>query len=270
VLNGSVNPKGTATNAAFQYGLSTSYETQTPLLAVGKGTSTVKVSQPISGLQANAVYHYRLVAFGAATVPGADHTFKTGKVPLSLTITTSPNPVPFATPLTVSGTLSGSENAGRQLLLKANPFPYLGIFTKLGPPAVTSATGSYSFFVPALLENTQLLVSMVAAQRVISPVVAENVAVRVALHVRRTRRRGFVRLYGSVTPAEVGAQVGFELVRPGRTSLIVSGTRVKAATPTVSRFSRIVRIRHRGLYRALVRISDGAHVSDHSAPVLIR
>jgi len=46
---------------------------------------------------------------------------------------------------------------------------------------------------------------------------------------------------------------------------------VKAGTPTVSRFSRVVRIRHRGLYRALVKVSnDGAHVSNYSAPILIR
>jgi hypothetical protein len=31
-----------------------------------------------------------------------------------------------------------------------------------------------------------------------------------------------------------------------------------------------VRLRHRGLYRALVKISDGAHVSSYSAPILIR
>jgi hypothetical protein len=37
---------------------------------------------------------------------------------------------------------------------------------------------------------------------------------------------------------------------------------VKAGTPTVSHFSRVVRIRHRALYRALVKISnDGSHVS---------
>jgi hypothetical protein len=46
----------------------------------------------------------------------------------------------------------------------------------------------------------------------VSPVVLENVAVRVAFHVRRARRRGFVRLYGTVAPAEVGALVGFQLL----------------------------------------------------------
>ena len=94
---------------------------------------------------------------------------------------------------------------------------------------------------------------------VASPVVLENVAVRVSFHVRRARRRGFVRLYGTVAPAEVGALVGFQLLRPGR-SVNEGGTAVTAGTATVSRFSAVVRLPHRGLYRALIKVSnDGAH-----------
>ena len=102
-----------------------------------------------------------------------------------------------------------------------------------------------------------------------SPVVLESVAVRVSFHVRRARRHGYVRLYGTVAPAEAGALVGFQLLRPGR-SVNEGGTVVKAGTATVSRFSRIVRLRHRGLYRALVKIDNGAHVSNYSEPILIR
>ena len=104
-----------------------------------------------------------------------------------------------------------------------------------------------------------------------SPVVVESVAVRVSFHVRRAHRRGYVRLYGTVAPAEVGALVGFQLLQPGK-SINEGGTAVKPGTATVSRFDRTVRIRHRGLYRALVKVSsnDGAHVSNYSEPILIR
>jgi hypothetical protein len=101
-------------------------------------------------------------------------------------------------------------------------------------------------------------------------VVLEGVAVRVSFHVRRAHRRGFVRLYGTVAPAEVGALVGFQRLVPGGRTVNQGGTVVKAGTPTVSQFSRVVRVRRTGLYRALVRISDGAHVSNYSAPVLVR
>jgi len=99
--------------------------------------------------------------------------------------------------------------------------------------------------------------------------VLERVAVRVSFDVRRARRRGYVRLYGTVAPAEVGALVGFQLLTPGK-SVNEGGTVVKAGTASVSSFSRIVRLRHRGLYRALVKINDGAHVSNYSTPILVR
>ncbi len=41
-------------------------------------------------------------------------------------------------------------------------------------------------------------------------------------------------------------------------------------TAAVSSFSRVVRLRHPGLYRALVKVNDGAHVSNYSAPILVR
>jgi hypothetical protein len=44
---------------------------------------------------------------------------------------------------------------------------------------------------------------------------------------------------------------------------------VTTGTATVSKFSRVVRVQ-RGLYRALIKVSDGAHVSAYSPPVLIR
>jgi hypothetical protein len=270
VLNGSINARGLPTNFAFQYGTSKDYGAQTPLAAAGDGTNAVRVSQAVTGLQPHTVYHYRLVAFGATTTAGRDRTFMTPKIPLSLAIAGVPNPVLFGSPFFVEGNLSGTEGGGRGVILEINPFPYLGGFKAFGNPEVTSATGGFSFPVLGLLENAQLRVVTVNKQLVASPVVIQSVAVRVAFHVRHAGRRGFFRLYGTVAPAEVGALVGFQLLKPGQKSVNEGGTVVKAATPAVSSFSRVMRIRHRGLYRALIKINDGAHVSNYSAPVLIR
>jgi hypothetical protein len=57
---------------------------------------------------------------------------------------------------------------------------------------------------------------------------------------------------------------------PGGRTVNAGGTVVKSGTSTVSRFSRTVRVRHRGVYRALVKVADGSHVSAYSAPVLVR
>jgi hypothetical protein len=271
LLSGSIDPRGQATNFVFEYGPTRAYGTQTPLSAAGSGTRAVKVTQAIAGLQPNTIYHYRLLAFGGtATTRGEDRTFQTPKIPLSLALAGAPNPDVFGSPFFVDGNLSGTNGGGRQVVLKINPFPYLGGFKVLGNAQVTGATGAFSFPVVGLLENAELQVTTVKQPIVSSAVVIENVAVRVAFHAVHARRRGFFRLYGTVAPAEAGALVGFQLLKPGHNSVNEGGTVVRAATSTVSSFSRVMRVPHHGLYRALVKISDGAHLSNYSAPVLIR
>jgi len=270
ILYGWVNPHGLATNYVFQYGTTSGYGGQTPLAPAGNGTITIKLSQTVLGLHPGLTYHYRIVAVSpAGTTNGKDRTFKTGSVPLSVQIAGVPNPVVFGNPFVVEGHLSGTGAANHEVVLQANPFPYLGGFKNVGNPEIASAVGAFSFPYVGLLENAQLRVVTVGKPVVSSPVVVENVAVRVSFHARHTRRHRFVRLYGTVAPAEVGALVGFQLLRPGG-SVNEGGTVVKAGTATVSRFSRVVHIRHRGLYRALIKVSDGAHVSSYSAPILIR
>lgn len=269
ILFGTVNPHAQPTTYVFQYGKTHSYGAQTPLAPAGSGDSSITVSQTLTGLQPLSTYHYRILATssGGAT-PGNERTFATGPVPLSLAIAGTPNPVVFGSPFLVEGTLSGTGAANHEVALQANPFPYLAGFQTVGNPELTNASGSFSFPYLGLLENAQLRVVTIGKPEVSSPVLVEGVAVHVVLHARATARRGYARLYGTVAPAETGALVGFQLLTPGR-SINTGGTVVKAGSATVSSFSRVVRVR-RGLYKALVRISDGAHVSAYSAPVLIR
>jgi hypothetical protein len=271
VLHGHVNAHGQVTNYFFQYGHTRKYGAQSPLAPAGSASTSVPVSQAIAGLQPLTSYHYRIVAVsaGGATL-GGDHSFTTPKVPLSVAIVGVPNPVPYGFPFVVEGTLSGTGSAGHRVRLEANLFPYLGGFQPVANTELTNATGGFSFPYVGLLVNAQLRVVTVGKPAVSSPVVVEGVAVRVSIHVHRTKRRGFARISGTVAPAEVGALVGFQLLEPGHRSTNVGGTVVRSATPTVSRFSRVIRVRHHRLYKALVRVSDGAHVSAYSPPVLIR
>src|SRR5580700_742886 len=254
-LTGTVNPHGQATDYVFQYGTTSHYGAQTPLAPAGSGKGAVKVSQSVTGLAPLSTYRYRILATGpAGAVAGGERTFKTTAVPLSLAIVGVPNPVFFGSPLTVEGTLSGSYGANHAVELQAKAFPYLGGFQQVGNPELTNATGGFSFPYLGLTENAQLRVVTVGKPEVSSPVILEKVAVRVTFHVHSTRRHGYARLYGTVTPAEVGALVGFQLLRPGK-SVNRGGTVVKAATTTYSKFSRVVRIQ-RGLYKALVQVTD--------------
>ena len=96
----------------------------------------------ICGLQPLTVYHYRLVAVNSsgATI-GDDEKLLTTKVPLSLAILSSPNPVTFGGTVTVQGTLSGTDNANRVVVLQANPFPFTAGFQNVGNPGLTLANG---------------------------------------------------------------------------------------------------------------------------------
>jgi len=267
-LAGTVNPNGENTSYYFQYGQTRAYGLQTGIADAGAGTGAVPARLAISGLQPITVYHYRLVAVNASGVAtGGDQTLKTDKVPLSLAIRVSPNPVPFGGAVTVQGTLSGTGNASRAVVLQGNAFPFTTGFQNVGNAELTTATGSFSFTVPSLLATTQFRVSTTNAA-VVSPVAGENVAVRVSSHVARTRRRGFARIFGTVTPAVNGAEIGVLRIAQGH-GILAGGTRAQPLNATSSRFSRVVRVR-KGAYRVLAKVAPGAVISAYGTPLLIR
>jgi hypothetical protein len=270
-LRGSIGPGNNQTAYFFEYGTTPAYGAQTPTTPAGAGTQAIHVSAPLAGLAVDTAYHYRLVAVNAlGTRYGQDRFFATKKIPLTFTLPATPGRRLPGTPFTFSGTLSGTGSADHSVVLEANPFPYLSGFKAIVDPVLTDAAGNFSFSVPGLSQNTQLRVSTLETPPVNSRAVIERVAVRVALHVRPSGLRGRVRLYGVVTPAQVGALVGFQLLRPGRKPLTVASTIITdRSDKAFSRFSRVVHIRHAGLYRAFVRVVSGAQVSNGSHAILI-
>ena len=100
-----VNPNGSATTYAFQYGPTTNYGFQTSTTPAGSGTSDVAAHAALSGLVSGTAYHYRVVATSpAGTTAGSDGTFATAKMPPSVS-TSSPSVVTSS-----SATLAGSVN----------------------------------------------------------------------------------------------------------------------------------------------------------------
>ncbi len=269
VLTGTVNPMGRETSYYFQYGPTQAYGGQTTIADAGAGTHGVSVSVPVTGLQPLTVYHYRLVAVNSAgvAVMGQNRTFLTTKVPLSLQILASPNPVPFGASVTVQGTLSGTENANRVVVLQAELFPFTSGFQDIYNPELTTATGSFYFTVLGLAEGTQFRVATTTNPPVLSPVALEDVTVVVDSHVTRARRPHFARFYGTVTPAENGMQVGILRINHGR-GVLAGGTSLRSLNATSSRFSCVVPVR-RGVYRVLVRVTSGAQISNYGGPLRV-
>jgi hypothetical protein len=269
-LGGWLNPHGSDTSYYFQYGPTKAFGAQTGILDAGAGTHGVHVAIAIGGLQPLTVYHYRLVAVNASgPTVGADKAFQTEKVPLSLAILGSPDPVFFQAPLTVQGTLSGTDNASTPVVLQANPFPYTAGFANVGNPELTSATGSFSFPLLGLTQTTQFRVVTTAKKSpVISPVALESVAVRVNAHAGHVGPRGRARIYGTVTPAVDGMRVGIMRVVHGHN--VLSGASVLVHDNAQSSRFSVVQHAKRGVYRVFVAVTNGSLTSSFSAPFFVR
>jgi len=280
-LEGTVNPNGGETTYTFQYGPTVAYGSATPAASLAAGITAVRVGQPVNHLMIG--FHYRITATNSAgTTLGKDRVFTGSSSTRSkIEIPKEKRVDTYGSPFIISGRITGLNAGGRRLVLQSSPYPYLEPFSTGSAPAVTNSLGAFSFRVLNLFASTQLRVASLDPQPIYSQVLTELVAVRVVVHVRASGHSGLVRVYGTVTPASVGARVLVQLaksVRPGASEI---GTRfatqfsgrVRRATSTFSRFSIIVKPHKTGNYRVEVEPKVGsltaglsAHFKMYAAP----
>jgi hypothetical protein len=300
VLEGSVDPRTYTTTYYFEYGPTSAYGHLTAVGTLPGGstaTAIVKVSETATGFLPD--WHYRLVASNEiGKKDGNEHTYtlKTTKKKSEFLLPKTFLPTPLGGTFVLTGTLTGTGNGDRAIVLQESPYPYTAPYTNVGGPILTGPTGAFSFHVPNLTTSTKFRVATVAAPSVVSPVVPEQVSLRVVLKARTAGKKGLVRLYGTVTPAAVGAHVFIQLEKAPKTKGEKPGkiekperegkrersekepvptfatkfdTVVKRATKSISRFSVVVSIADAGHYRAFVQVKPGAVVSGHSGNVLL-
>ena len=81
-LNGKANPNYLATDVRFNYGLTSSYSTNTTWQSIGNGDDFVNKSVNLNGLTPGVTYHYRIEAKNIeGTSYGKDSTFTTKDFP---------------------------------------------------------------------------------------------------------------------------------------------------------------------------------------------
>jgi hypothetical protein len=271
-LLGKVNPNGAAATYFFQYGPTVLYGAQTAPAGAGAGTNNVNVVADVGGLAPATTYHYRLVTnsrFGITR--GADRTFKTKPQPLGLTLGATPNPVPFGKPTVLAGTLSGTGNAGRQVLLQSNPYPYTQGFAAASNPQVVNAQGNFAFTLISVPLNTQYRVLIPTKPTIASPIVSLGVAPIVGTSVTDTRvRRGQrVRFTGSVRPGVGGERIAIQKLKP-KGWVTVAGATTHRSSSTTSRYSKRIRISTGGSYRVFAASASGNYVAGTGRTVRIR
>lgn len=285
LLTAAITPSGEAASYYFEYGTTAAYGLRTPTVAVTvpAGTTTVRVGQTVIRLTPGTLYYFRVVAFTPlhpagtlSALTGTYHTFTAKPTALTLTLEKTP-PETYGTPFMMSGRLSGTGNAGQEIVLQESPFPYLEAFSSIGVPAVTNASGSFSFRVANVSASTQFQASTLTPLPLFSPIVTVLIAPRVTLHVRSSGVPGLVRLYGTISPAANGALVRLQVqkaVRPGKSEVTERwttqfSTTARKAGGKTSRFSTVVKILHGGLYRAYVKLSAGRLASGPSVNTII-
>jgi hypothetical protein len=260
MLRGSVNPNGAPTTYLFQYGKNQLYDSRTGELNAGKGTKKVGVKIPIGSLTPNTTYHYRLVAQNRKGITfGKDRTFKTNKEALALTLAATPNPVRSGHAVTLSGALSGTGHANRQIKLESNTWPYPG-WVQQGNPQVTGSTGAFTFTFLAVNANTQFRVSLVSNPNTVSPILVLGTTVKVTRHVKvfKGTRRGRLHFWGTLTPAADSAQVQIQK-RRHHDWITIATTGAKHTSKGFSRYSRRIKQKHGGRYRVVAVDTSGAH-----------
>jgi hypothetical protein len=267
-LNGSVDANRTPTTYYFQYGTTIAFGTNTAAAPAGRRRNPVRVSTDVGGLAPATRYFYRIVAHNASgTTLGKRRSFKTRKQPLGVSLAATPNPIAPGVGTTLAGTLTGTGNAGRRVVLQSNPWPYTQGFRNAANEQLTTAQGGFSFPLLAVLFNTQYRVQMPERPAVASPIVNVGVLFIVHTHVskHRVKRGRRVRFSGSIFPARSGAQIAFQKKKSGRW-VTVGGT----VTRNGGKYRKRVKIRRGGSYRVWAGVVDQQYTPNSGRTVHLR
>ena len=183
----------------------------------------------------------------------------------NLTITAKPTLITFGQATTISGKVKGAGKDAAVVTLQQNPYPFNDAFTDAGT-VVSANKGNYSFsgLRPAL--NTRYRVTKLVPPDTSSEV---EVLVRIKVVLRvsdRTPSAGQrVRFFGTAAPQHDGRTVRIQRQTTTGSWKTVARTALRDAGAERSKFSRRMRVRRDGVYRARV-YRDADHATGTRGP----
>ena len=183
----------------------------------------------------------------------------------TVTLAAAPSTITAGKPTTLSGKVTGPDQASVEVTLRADPFPVGGGETAVAT-ATTDANGDVQFAGIVPDRNTRYTARAKTSPPVESAAVDVLVRVRVSLRLGdSTPRAGQrVRFSGTAAPQHDGSVVRIQRRRASRSWKTVALTLLRDAGEERSRYSRRVRVRNDGTYRARVIAVDGDHQSGTS------
>ena len=172
-VNARIDPNNIRTTYFVRFGLTKLYGLETAHQEAGSGGAPRDVSIPLTGLAPDTRYHYRVIAVNenGAITRSKDQTFRTRKQPLGVTLVATPAAVAPNAPTVLTGQLTGTNNANRDVRIEASQWPYTTGFAQIGNKIVTDSQGNFTFNVLNVPFNTQFRVALAQRPEVVSPVV---------------------------------------------------------------------------------------------------
>ncbi len=193
-------------------------------------------------------------------VPSATADHRPGHgAPRNITISSSHKTIKFGGTVTLSGKLTGSNNAGRSVTIEHDPFP-IDTFTNAGT-ATTNATGDWTFGHRPTV-NTRYRARSGSAVRSNQDGMVRP-AIRLRLSDRTPRVGQRVRFFGRLCPEHDGTKVAIQRRRAGTWRTVRSAVLRDIAGSACSKFSRRLLVRRDGAYRARAH-GDADHAAGNS------
>jgi hypothetical protein len=201
-VSATLDPNGAETTYYFQYGRTTGYGNRSEQLTVS-GSDPVTVEAQLTDLRPYTRYHWRLFARNVAgRTPGADRTFRTGRLATALTLFSSRKVVPYGRGVMVGGRVSGAGVRGMTLALEQQRFPFDRGFAEV---ATTHAgeDGGYLFNVDHVRRATRYRVVSRTEDPATSAVALVRSRPRTTIGARLLSRKR-ARIAGTIKPAVTG------------------------------------------------------------------